>query len=236
MNPPEYRCPANGSTVRLAAMELLSTLASPLLAYLLIAGLVALDGVIPSVPADVVLIAAGTLSAVGTLVYGWVALAAVVGSVTGDQLSYRIGRHGLPGALSRMRTGQRVIRAIESSYRRLGPQQGTALVLARFVPFGRIAASLGAGIAGVPARRHVLASAAGAILWAAWLIGLGHTTGSVTNGPLWLQVLAGIAVGLAAGAVVAAVHRIRETRRRARMPAQTPAPVTEAEPICATQN
>jgi len=210
-------------------MELLDLVATPLLAYLLVAFLVALDGVLPSVPSDAAVIAAGAFGATGHLNLLWVGVAVVAGSVVGDQTSYRVGRHGLPGLLRRHRTGVRINRGIVSAYTRLGSQQSTALVTGRFVPFGRIASAIAAGLGAVTPRRFLIASAIGAILWATWLIGLGYVTSSVTDGPLWLQVVAGVVVGVAIASITAAAQRVIQARRRARGQGAGPEKAGEAD-------
>lgn len=194
-------------------MDLVALAAAPLVAYLVVAGMVSLDAAFPAVPSDGAVVAAGALAAAGHLNVVWCAVAVVAGSMTGDHLVYRIARHRLPGVLSRREFGRRLQRRAEHA---VGTAQGVAtgaLAMGRFVPFGRTAAAATAGVAGVRPRRYVLISLFGAAAWASWLVGLGYVTGDVIGGPMWRQVLVATAVGLAAAAVVAGVTRLVASRR-----------------------
>ena len=66
-----------------------------------------------------------------------------------------------------------------------------------------------AGIADVPAARVVRASAAGSVLWACWLVGLGYVTGRSIKLPLWANSLIAVTLGVAVGVVMATIIAIR---------------------------
>ncbi|NED95703.1 hypothetical protein G1H11_10305 [Phytoactinopolyspora alkaliphila] len=195
-------------------MELTALVAIPVLAYLVIALLVAFDAMIPAVPSEVALVTAGTLAAGGAFNAGWAVAAAVAGALAGDYAVYSLGRHRLPGALDRSRLGRRIQRGAEHAYSRMGSASAMAIVAGRFVPLGRTASSAAAGLAGVSRRVFLVFSGIGGIVWAAWMVGVGYATGTVTDAPMWLQSVIGVAIAVLAGVWIAAVHAVLRTRRR----------------------
>jgi membrane-associated protein len=192
----------------LKCVDVLSVVAAPAVAYLLIAAFVAFDSILPVVPSEVLVVAAGALAASGDLVAGWAVAAAALGAFVGDQVVYRFGRHGLTGVLARNWLGRRVARSIGQVHRRFRAVSGVAIVAGRFMPFGRTLGAGAAGVAGVRPSKFTLLSAVGVLLWAAWLTGVGFVTGSRTGGPLWISVLSGIAIAMVVGVCIA-VPRIR---------------------------
>lgn len=195
-------------------MDLLAPVATPLLAYLLITGLVALDATFPAIPSDAVIVSAGALAATGHLDVGWVAAAVVAGAMGGDHLVYAFARHRLPGVLERSRFGRRVQRNAHRAYARIDGVSTMTLAMARFIPFGRTAAAGTAGLVGIPPRRYVWISMLGATTWAAWMVGLGYFAGRATHGPMWLQVLVAVGVGFVVAAALAWIQQIVLRRRR----------------------
>lgn len=207
---------------RVADVELVSIVATPVLAYLLVAGLVALDAVFPALPSDAAVVSAGAFAVTGHLELGWVGAAVVAGAMTGDHLVYQVGRRGLPSVLDRTRLGRRLHDTVDRAVGNASSLSFAALSMGRFIPFGRTAAAASAGLAEVPSRRYVVISLVGATSWAAWLISLGYFTGQATTGPVWLQVGVATAVGVGAAVLVAAVGQRIARRRSAGRAGQPP--------------
>lgn len=215
---------------KLMCVDVLTLVAVPAVAYLVVVVLVAIDSVVPVVPSEVFVVATGTFAAAGDLNLAPAVAAAAVGAFAGDQVVYRIGRHKLHGLLGRSRFGRRVLRSVERTYTKFETASGPAIIAARFMPLGRTAGAGAAGLAGVSRGKFSSYSAVGVTLWAGWLTGLGYVTGANTEGPLWLSVVLGLAVALVVGVWLAAVRAIVRTRRRMRpkgvavdMPAPQPA-------------
>jgi membrane-associated protein len=196
-------------------MDLAALVATPLLAYLLVVGLVALDATFPAIPSDAFVVSAGALAAAGHLDLGWAAVAVVAGAMTGDHVVYAVGRHRLPSVLERSHLGRRLHRNAERAYGRIDRVSTVTLAMARFIPFGRTAAAATAGLVGVAPRRYVWISLLGASTWAAWMVGLGYVVGDTTDGPIWLQVGIAVVVGFVVAAALASVQQAL-ARRRAR--------------------
>ena len=70
-------------------MDLAALVATPLLAYLLVVGLVALDATFPAIPSDALVVSAGALAAAGHLDLAWAAVAVVARAMTGECSSIR---------------------------------------------------------------------------------------------------------------------------------------------------
>jgi membrane protein DedA with SNARE-associated domain len=160
--------------------------------YAAIVGLVALDALLPLVPSETALISAGVLAGSGDLSLLLVVGAGAAGALAGDNAAYSVGR----------RFTERRRAWMEQKL----ASGGTSLfVVARFVPGGRTAATLAAGIVRYPWRRFLFASALGGLLWAsaATLIGYGGGQALQTH-PLLL-----IPIVLAAGAAYLLVKRLR---------------------------
>lgn len=186
----------------------------PALAYVVIAALVALDAVFPVVPSEFAVVAAGSVAAAGDLSIVGAVLAAALGALAGNHVVYWLGRRQLTDAFSRTRMGRRVVRAALSAHDRLGSSSGAAIAAARFVPFGRTAGAGAAGLGGVRPRQFLTFSAIGSLAWAAWMVGIGFVTGSVNDGPVWTNVLLGMAVALVIGVWLATARAMTRTRRR----------------------
>jgi membrane-associated protein len=194
-------------------MDLAALVATPLLAYLLVVGLVALDATFPAIPSDAFVVSAGALAAAGHLDLAWAAVAVVAGAMTGDHLVYAVARHRLPGALERSRFGRRLRRNAERAYGRIEHVSTVTLAMARFIPFGRTAAAATAGLVGIPPRRYVWISLLGASTWALWMVGLGYVVGDTTEGPIWLQVSIAVVVGFVVAAALAGLQQVVARRR-----------------------
>lgn len=192
----------------------MSFVAVPLLAYVVMAALVALDAMIPALPGEVLVISSGALAAAGHLDVLWAVVAATAGAILGDLAVFTIGRHRLPGVLDRSRLGRRIQATVDRAHARMGSTSAAAIIAARFIPLGRTTVSAAAGIAGVRPRRFALLALAGCTAWAGWGVGLGFVTGNVTDAPLWIQVAIGAAIGVLVGVWAGAVHTIARTRRR----------------------
>ncbi len=148
---------------------------------------------VPFVPAEPVLVAAGSWSAAGGPPVAMVVAAAAAGSLASDLAKYAIGRYAGAALLIRLRRVPAAARAtawIEARMLRAGP---VLIVPSYFVPFGVVVATLLSGALRLPPGRVVAASAAGAVLWATVFTTLGYAGAAITGDPL-----VGIAIGLCA--------------------------------------
>src|SRR5699024_6903407 len=157
----------------------------------------------PAVPSEVSVVAAGTVSAAGSLDLVWVIVAAGIGAEIGDMALFLLSRRALTSVLERSRFGRRLLHTVGRAHRRLDWMSAGATIVGRFIPLGRTATTIAAGVAGVATARFLPLSVIGGVAWAAWQWGLGYVTGRTTSAPLLLHVALGVGVGLVVGVWVA---------------------------------
>ena len=111
-------------------------------------GISALDVLFPLVPSETSVILAGVFAGTGDLFIVAVILAAAAGAVLGDNTSYWIGRTAGPWIVQRFFAGKRKERIdwAEAQIEERGPY---LIVVGRFIPGGRTAVTLSAGLLSV---------------------------------------------------------------------------------------
>jgi membrane protein DedA with SNARE-associated domain len=126
-------------------------------------------------PGETVLIVSGTLAHTGVLDLGDCLFFGILGTVTGDQVGYWVGRKGgRPFVLRWGRylwiTSGRLARA-QAFFDRHG---GRAVFFARFITGLRVFAALAAGTSRMPWGRFALYNALGGTVWATAAVSLGY--------------------------------------------------------------
>jgi membrane-associated protein len=198
---------------------LMPLISSPWL-YLIMFLLVAFDGFVPVAMSEAILIGLAAVSTTGSPNIAALAGSAVAGGVAGDRFSYYVGRKAGP----RLRNAK-LARAKAVAERALLRQGAAAIVIARFIPYGRTASTLTAGSVALALRPFYLASAVSSVLWAAYSIGLGRLGGAAfANSPIL-----GAAFGIALGLVLAGLHSAGKRLRARFRPPVAPAEGTGAE-------
>jgi membrane-associated protein len=189
-----------------SAFDLLS---QPPEAYAIIWALALGDAVVPLLPSETALITAGLLSVVGELSLGWVIVAGAVGAFCGDSLSYGLGRFlGVPFQ-QRFLRGERTERALSWSRRQLDERGGLLLIVARYIPGGRTAATFTCGITHYPYARFALFDGIATTSWAVYAASLGYFGGRAFRDHPWLALVVAFAI---AGGLTLAVEGIRRLR------------------------
>jgi membrane-associated protein len=179
-----------------SAFDLLS---QPPEAYLIVFALALGDAVVPVLPSEAALITAGLLSVVGDLTLGWVIAAGALGRFVGRPFQ------------ERFLAGNRTERALTWSERQLEERGGLLLVVARYVPGGRTAATFTCGITHFPYPRFAAFDALAALSWAVYASVLGYFGGRFFENHAWVALL--VAFGIA-GALTLAVEGVRRLRRQ----------------------
>jgi membrane-associated protein len=182
---------------------------SPLL-YPLLTGLTSLDGVLPMIPSEAVVLAAGVYAPSLLLVV----VATALGVFIGDHLAYGLARSVFgPRLISR---SARISRAVAAAGRHLDRRAGLLIVTSRFLPGGRVTMNLACGTAGVPLSRFSPASAVAAVAWATYTAGLGYLGGAAFAEHPLLGFVVGLGLSFVLGGVIELVrrHRVGATRRR----------------------
>jgi membrane protein DedA with SNARE-associated domain len=167
---------------------------------------VAIDGFLPVTLSEAVVIGLGALSATGSPNLGALAMAVVAGGMAGDRVSYLLGRK----AGGRVTSGMLAV-AKEKAERALLRYGGVAILVGRFLPYGRTATALTSGSVSMPLGRFRLFTALASAAWAAYAIGLGRLGGATfADSPLL-----GAVFGMVLGMILAGTHTVVEKRRAA---------------------
>jgi membrane-associated protein len=195
-----------------ALLELVS--ASPW-TYAVILGIAALDAVFPLVPSETTVISAGVLAGAGDLHLGFVIVAGAAGAYGGDSSAYWLGRKADDRLNRRLFRGAKGIRRRAWAERTLERHGGPVIFGARFVPGGRTATTVTAGLLRMRWARFAAFAGAAGIAWASYAALLGYAGGrAFESNPLWGLLLG---FGVAAGTFLAVevARRVRAWRRRA---------------------
>jgi membrane-associated protein len=184
--------------------------------YALILGIAALDAVFPLVPSEATVVAAAALAGAGDLVFLLVLIAGAGGAAIGDNVAYLIGRAGQGQVVGRLLRSPRWRARAERGTRMLRERSATIIVASPFVPGGRTATMLSAGLVGLPWRRFAAYDLAACLLWAAYASVIGLVGGKAfADRPLHALLLA---FGLAA-ALTLLIEGARRVLRAYRRPA-----------------
>lgn len=183
-------------------------------AYVVIVVFALVDAILPLVPSETAVITAGVVAAAGELSVPLVIAAAAVGAFAGDNVGYGIGHHF--GPRSRMLRGDKARRRIAWAQRQLDERGGELIAIGRFIPGGRTAVTVTAGITHFPWRRFAIFDAIAAVIWASYAALLGYFGGKAFENEAWKGLL--LALGIAF-AVTALTELVRWAMRR-RKPAQ----------------
>ncbi|MEU8243030.1 VTT domain-containing protein [Actinoplanes missouriensis] len=154
-----------------------------------------LDVVLPFIPAETIVVAAGVAAAAhGDAVPVLVLLTAAAGVTAGDHVAYLAGQRSGPAVTRRLRRGTRGA-ALHDWILAVMRRHGNALIIfGRYVPGVRSAAAFTAGAVRFPRRAFTVCTVAGAIVWAAQAVLLGYLGGVAFAG----HPLAGFAAAWAA--------------------------------------
>jgi membrane protein DedA with SNARE-associated domain len=179
--------------------------------YAVILGIAALDAVIPLVPSETTVISAGVLAGAGDLQLGLVIAAGALGAYAGDTSAYALGRRFGPRLERRVFRGEKGVRRQAWAEGALDRHGGSLIFGARFVPGGRTATTVTAGVLRMRLARFAAFAGGAAIAWAAYAALVGYLGGrAFEDNPLW-----GLALGFGvAGGTYVAVEVARRIRRR----------------------
>lgn len=179
--------------------------------YPLTSLLVVLDGIFPPVPSEAVLAALAALwQTTGTPGLGGLFLAGVIGAWLGDQLAYQVGRWI---GVERFLRGPRSTAAIEWARRSLESHGPSFLIVSRYIPVLRVAATMAAGSVGYSRKTYSAVTAVSSVIWTIYMLATGLIAGMwLQENPMAAMVL-GIVVGIVIGLLVERVSRLILRRR-----------------------
>jgi len=204
----------------------------PILFYLAVWGLVFVGtaffvgAFIPFITGDSLLFAAGIIAATSDSISIWVlAIGVGIAAFLSDQVAYwlgiRLGRpyldtHGGP------RT-QKAIRKTESFYRLFG---WWSVVIARFMPWGRVFIPVIAGIGRMGYLRFATANLVGSLAWGVGITVIGYFAASNPTVRGAAYVIAGVFITLS---IVMGIRAWREDRRQPEISAASQPPASQLQ-------
>jgi membrane protein DedA with SNARE-associated domain len=178
------------------------------LTYVVIFGLAAVDVVLPILPSEAAVLVEAVLAGTGQLSIGWVMLAAGTGAFVGDNVAYWIGRRaGRPLIERILRSNDRLIWA-EDQFRERG---GSLVIVGRFIPGGRTAVAIGAGVLRFRWSRFVGFDLIAAAIWSLQAALPGYLGGSAFPDRPWIGLVVGIGIAILVAGAIEVVRRV--TRR-----------------------
>ncbi|ACZ83325.1 DedA family protein [Streptosporangium roseum] len=178
--------------------------------YLVVFLCALLDGFLPLLPSEGVLLLAGAFAATGRPDIVLVALAAASGALAGDHICYLIGRRLGPPVLRRLRPGTKRHTAARWLSELLGRRGGVIVVVGRFLPGMRSITTLTAGATAYPLRAFALFDAVGALMWGVSGALLGYFAGAAFQD----SPAKGLLVALALVAVVITIGEVARYAQR----------------------
>jgi len=174
--------------------------------------LIVLDGIVPIVPSEALVMALASLD--GPPALPLLVLVAALGAITGDNVAFAVGRLLGPRRFSGLRL-RRMAVALDAGRRQLERRPATVILTGRFVPVGRVAVYLAAGASGYAHRRFLPISVIGGVVWAFYMTALGLLAGAWVEGNPLVGAAVGVLLSLVIGGVVDLVIRRRRLRRAA---------------------
>jgi membrane protein DedA with SNARE-associated domain len=184
-------------------------------AYLIVFLLAVLDAIFPVVPSETAVITAGVVAGAGDLSLAAVIPAAAAGAFIGDNTAYFLGRRFGTRIVDRFFSGEKSRRRIEWAESQLNERGGELIAVARFIPGGRTAVTLSAGLLEFPWRRFAAFDAAAAIGWASYASLLGYFGGAAFEHEAWKGLLLALGIAFAVAAGVEITRWVLKRRRAA---------------------
>jgi membrane protein DedA with SNARE-associated domain len=195
---------------------------------LVIVGLAVVDALLPMVPSEALIIAAGVGAAAGDQSLVAVIAAASAGSFIGECTAFLVGRGFGAAVRGRLASGSSRAELFARTERTLTTRGGLILLTARYIPAGRTVAALAAGASRFPVRRYVGYSALGATMSAAYVAMLGFLGGATFAGDPLVALAVSLGIGTAIGSVAGLARRLRSGPAPVAQPAPMPMPTPVA--------
>jgi membrane-associated protein len=132
-----------------------------------------IDGFFPPIPSESVVVGLAAVAATADVPNPWLLIAvAALGAFTGDNTAYLIGR-SVGTRRWRWMRGPRMQRAFRWAGRELRKRPASLILVARFVPIGRVAVNLTAGATHFSRPRFIGMTVLSATMWASYSVAIG---------------------------------------------------------------
>ena len=182
--------------------------------YLIVFTIAMLDAFFPIVPSEATAIAAGVVASTGGLKVGVVILAASLGAIAGDNISFALGHFLGARVERRFFTSEKSQKRLKWAQKTLDERGGYLIVVARFIPGGRTVTTFTAGfVETYPWRRFIVFDTIAGFIWGTYTVMLGYIGGKSFEEEPWKGLLLAFGIALAVTAVVEVVRHLRARRR-----------------------
>jgi membrane-associated protein len=135
--------------------------------------------VMPFLPGDSLLFAAGTFAALGAFDLGWLLLVLAAAAVIGDTVNYWIGHFVGPKVFTREKSRFFKKEYLDRTHAFYEKHGGKTIIIARFVPIIRTFAPFVAGIGRMSYGRFIAFNVIGGVGWVVLLVGAGYFFGNI---------------------------------------------------------
>ena len=184
--------------------------------YFVIFIVAVIDAFFPLVPSETVLVIGGSFASSGDLSLPLVILAGAAGAILGDNISFGIGTLVGEKTVKRWFRSEKAHKRLEWAERTLDERGAYIIIIARFIPGGRIAVTFSAGY--IPTfkwRRFIVYDVAAGLIWATYAALLGYFGGKTfEDHPVWGLVLA-LGIAMTLGLLVEVLRHYRKRGRPA---------------------
>lgn len=189
--------------------ELLDLVTASPWTYAVILGVAAFDALVPAVPSEATVITAGVLAGLGELSIALVIATGAAGALIGDTTAYALGRVSGSRFKCRIARTPRVARRLDWAGSALARRGGLIIFGARFIPGGRTAVTVTAGLTRMRMPMFVSFAALAAGAWASYAGLLGYFGGRTFEERPWLALAVGFGLAAAVAVTIEAARRLR---------------------------
>ncbi|HET6501652.1 MAG TPA: DedA family protein [Amycolatopsis sp.] len=200
--------------------------------WVIVFAVAGLDALLPFMPSETTVVTVAVLLGLDLPRLALLAGVAAIGAWSGDCLSHEIGRRAGPAVLDRLlRPWPTSSRESASTGRyewvraRVDRHCALLIIVARYLPGGRVACGLATGGAGVGRLRFAAIDLVGAGIWAAYSVCVGCAGRAGFAGEPGKGLLLAFAIGVLIAAAVAAGGRIRSRHAARSVRGADPEPV-----------
>ena len=205
--------------------------------YLALFAFCLIDGFFPPVPSESLVVGLSALVGTGAGPNLWlVAAAAAGGAFLGDNLAYLMGRK-IGTERYRWMRGPRMQRGFVWARKELDKRAVSLILIARFIPIGRVVVNLTAGATGFPRRVFIILTTMSAVVWAGYSVAIGALAGAWFKDNHLLGVVVAIAIAMVLGLIIDRIITklrgptpLKTPKSAAAGPAGETAPAAEAAP------
>jgi membrane-associated protein len=184
--------------------------------YLIVFAIAAIDAFFPAVPSEATAIAAGVVAGAGGLRVELVILAAALGALAGDNITFAGGHFLGDRVKRRFFQGEKAKKRLDWAHRMLEERGPYLIVVARFIPGGRTVTMFSAGfVDAFPWHRFIRWDALAAAIWGSYAVLLGYFGGKTFEEEPWKGLLLAFGIAVAVTGAVEAARFLRKRRRHA---------------------